>query len=68
MLEDENGFYITYRSRLDSGLADPKKVLLQGDNRWNRFWLGSELETRPEEQEIFASNEHEAEADDARIR
>lgn len=25
MLEDEKGFYITYRSRLDSGLADPKR-------------------------------------------
>ena len=25
MLEDEGGHYITYRSRLDSGLADPKR-------------------------------------------
>ena len=25
VLEDERGLYITYRSRLDSGLADPKR-------------------------------------------
>lgn len=25
VLEDEHGFYTTYRNRLDSGLSDPKR-------------------------------------------